>query len=97
MFERDRPAGAECVESVNEAVRQLRMVAHGVGKTFHVIVENTVQLTGDIDRNGTVGFLDYLTLSRNFGRGDASWEDGDFNGDQVVSFADFLLLSKNFA
>ena len=51
---------------------------------------------GDTDRDGTVDFEDFLVLSNNFSRQNASWYDGDFNNDQTVDFEDFLLLSNNF-
>ena len=49
---------------------------------------------GDIDRDGTVGFTDFLILSANFGQtsnGDPI--AGDLDDDGLVGFADFLMLS----
>ena len=54
-------------------------------------------LPGDVNRDGAVGFDDFLVVSVNFGKAaDAIWEDGDFNDDSRVDFADFLLLSTHF-
>lgn len=50
---------------------------------------------GDSDLDGTVGFSDFLSLSKHFGQA-GSWDAGDFNGDNLVAFADFLILSQNF-
>ena len=51
---------------------------------------------GDINLDGQVDFGDFLVLSSNFGRNDASWGTGDFDGDREVTLTDFLLLSLNF-
>ena len=56
----------------------------------------TPQLAGDADGNGRVEFADFLIVSTNFGKQDASREDGDFDGNGRVDFADFLALSDNF-
>lgn len=50
---------------------------------------------GDINRNGTVDFADFLILSTNFGQaGDGTSGDTDCNG--MIDFTDFLVLSTNF-
>lgn len=54
------------------------------------------RVPGDVDENGLVEFSDFLILSNNFGRENASWSDGDFDGDGSVLFADFLALAANF-
>ena len=52
---------------------------------------------GDADLNGNVDFVDFLALSKDFGKQTgSSWSEGDFNGDGEISFEDFLLLSANF-
>ena len=53
-------------------------------------------LLADLDRDGEVGFADFLLLSANFGGQDATFEEGDIDGDQKVSFTDFLILSAEF-
>ena len=53
-------------------------------------------IPGDADGNGLVEFADFLILSSNFGRTNATNADGDFDGSGTVDFADFLLLSANF-
>lgn len=50
---------------------------------------------GDADFDGSVGFADFLILSRNFGT-PATYTEGDFNADGEVQFSDFLILSANF-
>lgn len=55
-----------------------------------------IGIPGDANLDGQVTFTDFLLVSRNFDRTDASWSDGDFNGDGVVAFPDFLTLSRNF-
>ena len=52
-------------------------------------------LFGDANRDGEVGFQDFLVLSANFGN-DGDFSQGDFNDDGEVGFVDFLLLSRNF-
>lgn len=46
---------------------------------------------GDADLNGEVEFLDFVTLSGNFGDS-GTWSDGDFNADGLVDFRDFVIL-----
>ena len=53
-------------------------------------------LLGDLDQDGTVGLLDFITLSRNFGAPNATAKQGDLDGDAIVSFADFLILAQQF-
>ena len=53
-------------------------------------------LPGDADRDGIVGFSDFLAVSRTFGKESNGWASGDFNGDGQVNFADFLTFSGNF-
>lgn len=69
----------------------------GIADLFSV-EEASVRLivAGDANRDGEVNLTDFLTLSSNFGRTDASFADGDFNGDSQVSLADFLLLREQF-
>lgn len=51
---------------------------------------------GDIDDDGTVGFSDFLTLSRNFGLSDRCAIHGELDGDGAVGFSDFLVLAREF-
>ena len=68
-----------------------------LSRSAHAIVWYENRLAGDTDDDGEVGFSDLLVLSTNYGKTDATWQEGDFNGDSVVTFADFLILSANFA
>ena len=49
--------------------------------------------TADLDRDGIVGFSDFLILSGEFG---GSPNRADLNGDGNVDFADFLVLAEEF-
>ena len=60
------------------------------------IVQDEVPFPGDLNGDGAVGVRDFLILSRNFGRTDATRDDGDLDGDGEVSVTDFLVLSRNF-
>ncbi len=62
----------------------------------HWVREIALTELGDINLDQRVDFADFLKLSQNFGKEDATWSDGDFNGDSVVSFEDFLILQFNF-
>ena len=64
-------------------------------ETVPVLPSISIDLLGDIDRDGTVGFSDFLILSANFGLA-GTLEQGDIDDNGLVEFADFLLLSGNF-
>src|SRR5690348_665529 len=53
-------------------------------------------LAGDANLDGTVDLSDLLTLTRNFGKTNATWAMGDFNADGSVGLADFTLLTQNY-
>ena len=50
----------------------------------------------DVDANGMVDFADFLVLSANFGRQNATRTQGDLNYDAVVDFDDFTILTRQF-
>ena len=50
---------------------------------------------GDANLDGSVQFLDFLSLASGFGN-EGGWADGDFDGNGTVSFPDFLRLATNF-
>lgn len=50
----------------------------------------------DFDLDGTVSFADFLILSANFGKTNATRLMGDATRDREVTFADFLVLSASF-
>ena len=52
-------------------------------------------LCGDANLDEKVDFVDFLTLSANFGN-QGDWSQGDFTADGRVGFDDFLQLSKNY-
>ena len=51
---------------------------------------------GDVNLDGEVNIDDFLALSANFNRIDATRDDGDLDDDGVVNVRDFLILSKNY-
>ena len=51
---------------------------------------------GDANRDGSVDFTDFLILSKNFGRIDATFAEGDFDASGDIDFSDFLILSNNY-
>lgn len=53
-------------------------------------------LPGDTNLDGRVSFVDFLTLSQNFGRETTSWSSGDFDSNARVEFPDFTILSSSF-
>ena len=54
-------------------------------------------LMGDIDGDNSVGFEDFLTLSKYYGTEQgAEWIHGNFDGDGDVDFTDFLALSLHY-
>ena len=55
-----------------------------------------LEYLGDIDRDGEVGFNDFLTVSRNFGELVDPGAKGDLDRDGEVGFNDFLTFSRNF-
>ena len=53
--------------------------------------------TGDVNRDGTVDFNDFLILAKNFNRETNDRALGELDGDGRVTFLDFLLLAENFS
>ncbi len=54
-----------------------------------------VSVVGDADRDGDVGYRDFLILAAHFnmyGR----WSSGDFDLNGIVDFTDFVLLASSF-
>lgn len=56
-----------------------------------------VQITepGDVNGDGTVGFSDFITISREYGN-EASRQNGDLDYSGDVGFSDFIMLSQNY-
>ncbi len=53
-------------------------------------------LDGDVNLDGTVDLVDFLTLLQHFGDDtDVAWEQGDLNNDGRVDFDDYLALAKS--
>jgi hypothetical protein len=53
-------------------------------------------LPGDANRDGKVNLSDFGILKSNFGKNDATWDQGDFDADTKVALGDFGILKTNF-
>ena len=51
---------------------------------------------GDANLDGFINFIDFVTVSNNFGVVGTGWAQGNFNLDQLTDFVDFALMSNNF-
>ena len=69
------------------------------GRPVYVDAPVTDPRRADFDRDGIVGFGDFVLLARSFGTssGDPNYDANlDLNGDQQISFADFILFAAVF-
>jgi hypothetical protein len=66
-------------------------LAQDVTQPFHV-------LSGDLDRDGSVGFSDLLVLAQNYGQTGRTFSQGniDYDATGTVGFSDLLLLAQNY-
>ena len=53
-------------------------------------------ITGDANLDGSVGFVDLLTVAQHYQQTNAGWAQGDFNRDGTVDFTDLLLVAQNY-
>ena len=60
------------------------------------LVESSPPIPGDLNGDSRADLADFLILSRNFGKVDATEDEGDLNGDGRVDVRDFLVVSANF-
>jgi hypothetical protein len=51
---------------------------------------------GDINRDGTTDFGDFLVLQANYNQTPRGWDTGDVNDDNVADFGDFLVIQANY-
>ena len=58
--------------------------------------DGNLQLVGDANHDGSVGFDDLVALAQDFGKSAATWQQGDFNGDGKVDFSDLVLLARDY-
>ncbi len=71
-----------------------RVRAHRLSGDVYSPYSNEVSVTvqqyqpGDLDRSGSVSFLEAATVVARIGRTPATWEDGDSDGDSVVTVID---------
>lgn len=70
-------------------------LACSLGEPIEPWLEGLNVVLGDINLDGGVDFLDFLTLSRGFGYG-ATYTGGDISCDGIVMFNDFLTFSRQF-
>lgn len=69
-------------------------IVHWLGQAS---VENEIEYRhGDTNLDGNVDFDDFLRLANSFGRGDATWSEGNFDGVNGTQFNDFLLMANEF-
>ena len=74
-------------------------IADGDGDNVSAPDIGAVEAAGAVDvvlAEGEYDFTDFLVLSHNFGKSDATAEEGDLNGDGQVDFTDFLILTNGF-
>ena len=75
---------------------------HGATKAYAVQVntnDDDFASIPDFDRDGTIGFGDFLIFAERFGtrQGDAGYDaEVDLNDDGEIEFADFLIFAENF-
>jgi alpha-tubulin suppressor-like RCC1 family protein len=60
------------------------------------LITPVVHEPGDANLDNTVDSSDFILLTQNFGRANATWAQGDFNSDGVVNALDFNILATNF-
>lgn len=53
-------------------------------------------LPADANYDGKVGFDDLVTVARNYGKSNATWEQGDFDNDGKVDFSDLVIVARNY-
>ena len=53
-------------------------------------------IPGDADRDGKVDFTDLVTVARDYGQSNATWDTGDFNNDGSVGFDDLVTLARHY-
>lgn len=72
------------------------VLAAGGADALNSLLAETGLIPGDLDGDGTVAFLDFLTIANNFGAMNVSYTEGDVDGNGEVAFGDFLTLANNF-
>lgn len=53
-------------------------------------------IPGDADRDGKVDFTDLVSVARDYGQSNATWDTGDFNNDGTVGFDDLVTLARKY-
>lgn len=59
-----------------------------------VLVKYTI--AGDVNLDGAVDLADYTAVVRNFGKANASWDQGDFFYDGTVGLDDYTAVVRNY-
>lgn len=53
-------------------------------------------LPADANYDGKVSFDDLVIVARNYGKSNATWEQGDFDDDGKVDFSDLVIVARNY-
>ncbi len=62
---------------------------------FSDLDEPQIFFPGDVNLDGSVGFVDFILFQSHFGL-PGGWMDGDFNDDGAVNFVDFIIFQGHF-
>lgn len=89
------------VADVGDCNLDTELNADDLGCVSEIVARDAVlnalnTLPGDLDGDGSVAFLDFLTLAQNFGSDSPVYSDGNIDLVGGVSFLDFLALAQSF-
>lgn len=91
------PSVLDCNEDSSVSAGDLSCIIASRGPAgLASLLTETGLIPGDLDGDGQVAFLDFLTLANNFGAMSVSYTEGDVDGNGEVAFLDFLTLANNF-
>lgn len=88
-------ASIDCNSDRKIDLDDLSCVCGESGASLEQVLDAMNLVKGDTDGDGSVGFSDFLELSRKFGL-PGDYLDGDLDCDGTITFGDFLILSGNF-
>lgn len=85
----------DCDENGNLDFADLDCTCLQAADEFDTLLSELGLIRGDLDGDGEVAFIDFLTLANQFGQA-GTYAQGDLNCDGEVAFTDFLILAQNF-